>query len=236
MGGAVYFYSKIYSALPWLFPPPFAVIKSCTFVGNSASNGGAIYSDVQNDNIAPLHFNSLIIIDSTFTDNMAKENAGAIFDNFFTTIIGSSFTGNTANQYGGAIFSSGRIQLKNSIVTENFGHSAIKTKDGSISRSTITNNLPVVDTSESNSGIGIFVDSNLGFIISKSNIFGHNPYDIFNNNSKIITAAENYWGTTVKTVIDLNIFDNNDDSVLGEVLFTTLFNSQFSEFSSIAIG
>lgn len=86
-------------------------MESCTFTGNLAGYGGAVYSS----NRSSLH-----VSNCNFTNNLAVHNGGAISNNG-TACIGESpngenciFSGNAANDDGGAIYSSNDLTLYDS--------------------------------------------------------------------------------------------------------------------------
>ncbi|MCL2538634.1 MAG: autotransporter outer membrane beta-barrel domain-containing protein [Alphaproteobacteria bacterium] len=96
-------------------------ISNSDFNGNTAFNGGAIASYSTGG-----YENSLFITDSTFENNIAYGNGGAVYTtaNATTTINGSSFTSNTANAtsgFGGAIYTElgGTVSLTNTDFTTN---------------------------------------------------------------------------------------------------------------------
>jgi uncharacterized repeat protein (TIGR02543 family) len=76
-------------------------ISNCTFVGNIAVNGGALYN---------FYYSSPILINCIFYDNSATAAGGGIY-NATSSILGSSpiltnctFYNNTATTYGGGIY------------------------------------------------------------------------------------------------------------------------------------
>lgn len=68
-------------------------VTTCTFMGNSALNGGAIYQNMAFGNI----------LRTAFTNNNAGQKGGAVFGETSTgNIMNSTFTTNKATQAGGA--------------------------------------------------------------------------------------------------------------------------------------
>ena len=68
-------------------------ITTCTFLGNSALNGGGIYQNMASGSI----------LRTAFTDNVAGQKGGAIFgETSMGNIMNSTFTTNKASQAGGA--------------------------------------------------------------------------------------------------------------------------------------
>jgi len=80
--------------------------SNCTFTGNSAYGGGAVYYS-QTSSTGRLTFT-----DCTFTDNSASEHGGAVCINYrncsspltFVTFDNCMFSGNNATYYGGTIY------------------------------------------------------------------------------------------------------------------------------------
>jgi CSLREA domain-containing protein len=91
-------------------------ITECTFTGNSAKHGGAIYGDLLNGTIAR----------NTFYDNTAAENGGALYsqscvgpDYSDLRLINNTFTGNNAG-WGGAVYNSdSKVALTNNTLQDN---------------------------------------------------------------------------------------------------------------------
>lgn len=105
-------------------------LESCTFTGNLAGYGGAVYSS----NRSSLH-----VSNCNFTNNLAVHNGGAISNNG-TACIGESpngenciFSGNAANDDGGAIYSSNDLTLYDSSFKNNYAQNggAIYNVEGS---------------------------------------------------------------------------------------------------------
>ena len=68
-------------------------VTTCTFMSNTALNGGAIYQNMASGNI----------LRTAFTDNIAGQKGGALFGETSTgNIMNSTFTMNRASQAGGA--------------------------------------------------------------------------------------------------------------------------------------
>ena len=85
-------------------------LKNVAFSGNTAYNGGAVYSHV-----AP-------VIDSvTFTGNSATNGGGALMlETNGGTLSSVTFTGNSANNYGGALYTyGGKLDISSSTFRNN---------------------------------------------------------------------------------------------------------------------
>jgi len=68
-----------------------STVTNCTFIGNSATNGGAMHSLQSNPTVT----------NSIFTGNTADDGGGMYHDSSSPTVINSIFTGNTADNGGG---------------------------------------------------------------------------------------------------------------------------------------
>ncbi len=117
-------------------------ISGSDFLSNTADVGGAIYLDVSDG--------SLIITGSTFLQNIANSNGGAISTSGTSEITSTQFTGNTATTAGGAIYNTGELAItdtsfslnKATSVTDGVG-GAIANENGEITikgSSTFSNN------------------------------------------------------------------------------------------------
>lgn len=79
--------------------------NDCSFVGNSALYGGALYLDTNAN---------LTIHNSTVLNNSANINGGAVYQQDSTIALvtaGSRILGNTAGEGGGGIFCSANAQI-----------------------------------------------------------------------------------------------------------------------------
>ena len=85
--------------------PPLLAISGCSFSGNSATNGGAVYLD------GSTH---VTISTSSFVNNTATQQGGAIYASHTggLTVTQDTFSGNTPNNiYGPYIDGGGNIGL-----------------------------------------------------------------------------------------------------------------------------
>ena len=89
-----------------------AYVAKSSFVGNKATNGGAIYNDGTED------YNGkhavLNLSDLTFADNIASDKGGAIFNSADAVINMSgtnAFTNNTANKGANDIYNAGTLNI-----------------------------------------------------------------------------------------------------------------------------
>jgi predicted outer membrane repeat protein len=87
---------------------PNNTVRDCTFTGNSAELGGAIYGG------------DMTVNGCTFTGNSATEGGG-IYNTAFATldVRGSAFSGNTANDSGGGIYNLGTANVQQCTLSGN---------------------------------------------------------------------------------------------------------------------
>jgi hypothetical protein len=92
-----------------------ATINSCTFSGNSALLGGGIFNFGGHSD-----YSRLLIVNSTFNDNQAAQDGGAIDnDDGDATINNSTISGNRGFPAGISV-RSGDVLLNNTIVSDNY--------------------------------------------------------------------------------------------------------------------
>jgi len=104
-----------------------APIVGCVFTGNSAINGGAIYSGDESQRIACNGWGDVMskagmqVIDCEFKDNIASDNGGAmyVYMSCYVDVTNSTFTGNQAANLGSAIWSAENLTMENLIITGN---------------------------------------------------------------------------------------------------------------------
>ena len=98
------------------------VVNKSSFTSNSATDGGAIHASSTSGNAK--------IIDTTFTDNRAYNNGGAInIQASSTTLNRTTFTDNRATNDGGALYVGGTGQM-NYIYSSNFNNNVAEYGDG----------------------------------------------------------------------------------------------------------
>ncbi|NEQ45909.1 MAG: DUF4347 domain-containing protein [Leptolyngbya sp. SIOISBB] len=97
-------------------------LENATVAGNTATNGGGIYS--QNGNVT--------LINSTISGNVATSNGGGIVASG-GTITNSTITNNTAGDVGagngGGVYSAASITVQNSIIAGNFDNNGVQNPD-----------------------------------------------------------------------------------------------------------
>lgn len=119
-------------------------LRDLVFDGNEATNGGAVFTGGQTQNVT--------ILESTFNQNSADSGGALQIQSNGNVIISSStFTNNTADQSAGALFvqTTGNITLQNATVDGNVA------ANGSFGGGTLTgNNVYVMNSTISNNQTG----------------------------------------------------------------------------------
>jgi predicted outer membrane repeat protein len=88
------------------------MVENCTFIGNVASLGGAVYTTETATYLTVRH--------STFHSNRATDSGGAIAVTWSTVSISNSkFDNNLAGKSGGAMYIQGRVMVKHSFFQSN---------------------------------------------------------------------------------------------------------------------
>ncbi|KAB2902756.1 MAG: hypothetical protein F9K27_15485, partial [Anaerolineae bacterium] len=88
-------------------------LNNCTLSNNTASYGGALDNDLGTNN-------QMFVNDSTFTNNTASNDGGAIHNDGGTlTLTDTTLTGNTASYYGGGIRNDGTLTLNGGTLSGN---------------------------------------------------------------------------------------------------------------------
>ena len=195
-------------------------VENCTFEDNTATNGGAIYSEGGDIN------------NSSFTNN-AAENGGAVYYNARGNITNSNFTANTAATNGGAVYFAKRGYIENSSLinnkaTGNNGGAVYFKNSGDVIKCIFINN-----SAPTSNGGGIFLkDEDKTGTVSDS-VFISNTADkgagVYIKGIGIITCSRFINNTVTKnggavcilstaTVTDSN-FTNNSASKNGGALY-----------------
>ena len=158
-GGAIYNYGNL------------IVENKSTFTNNTATLGGAIFSDY-GPSLVFVH-----VSNSNFTNNTAN-NGGAIWNGYTLIVNGSTFTGNVANETdnnamgGGAILNEGNLTITGSTFKNNKGFSG-----GAISNYVGTSKAPVKVSSSTFTGNTATAGGaiyNYGTLVAANDIFTGN--------------------------------------------------------------
>jgi predicted outer membrane repeat protein len=203
-------------------------ITNCNFNNNSAAQGGAIYAEnctidkcIFENNEASLGgaiyvANRVSIISSTFINNSAAIDGGAIYNYASEVIIEKSIlTGNHSSRDGGAVYnySVGHSDIINSVIYGNQGRwgGAIYTfiNYSSIHSSTITNN-----SSQLGGGIFCFGYDSIGTTIDIKNsiLWNNTPSQLYTNGCFTISYSDVQGGFEGQGNIDKNpLFEGTTD-------------------------
>lgn len=159
--------------------PTTLIINQSTLTENIADYGGAI------DN----YYSNVDITQSTFTQNTAKRDGGAIWsEGLFVTITQSTLTQNTANSYGGAILNWGTATITHSRIIGNTGIDVYR-NDGTVNAAFNwwgSNFLGTDPISESRANSGVIVDPWVILTVNAT------PDTINNGETSTITADFNH--------------------------------------------
>jgi predicted outer membrane repeat protein len=149
-------------------------VDDCTFTNNTAGNGGAIL--VHTDR--PQFPASATIVDSTFRDNSALFNGGAIFVAIDSrlTVSGCTFDTNSAAAGGGVFCFAGSARLTNSTFAGNFASGSPVSSGGGV-----FNLLGIVKVSDctfsgnSADGFGGAIGDAAGILVLNNSILANSP-------------------------------------------------------------
>lgn len=219
------------------------------FTGNTADNGGAIYSYGYFDDIPTITNTGS---NSAFTSNRAENNGGAVVNYDGTINIGpnNNFSGNSAGNNGGAIYNSNYVKTsytniyggtsftQNSANSDggaiyNSGNVTLDTTDGNITFSDNTaangsdlylageNSILIVNGTNANNKVSFGSEKS---IAGNGNI-RHNSNGTFEllNNNDLSGFTGNYTQTQGKTLLDNSTMFDKFDITTGE--FELLNNS-----------
>jgi hypothetical protein len=84
-----------------------------------------------------------------------------------------------------------------------------------------------------NEGAGIETD--YGFCnvaVNWSDIYDNGLYNFENHSSSNVNATDCWWGTTVEALIEMRIYDKNDNPAVGEVDYTPYLSGSFKDVGS----
>lgn len=68
--------------------------------------------------------------------------------------------------------------------------------------------------------------------VNWSDIYDNGMYNFENNNSSNVNATDCWWGTTVEALIEMRIYDKNDNPAVGEVDYTPYLSGSFKDVGS----
>jgi len=177
-----------------IFVSGSSVLKNNIIMDNSVNGcGGGIY----------IYYGSPTIDNNGITSNSTDGSGGGIYNEYGkSTMQGNIISTNSAELYGGGIC--------------NFGSNAV-----------IESNSVVNNSTADNWGGGIYYENesiiyNAPLAVNNNNIYSNEGYNIYNNTILEITAENNYWGITDTSIVDENIFDMNDDMILGPISYESI--------------
>jgi len=162
------------------------IINNCTFYNNTATEGGAICN----------YFDSnLTVNNSKFTDNIGKNDSGAIVSVGTLTVTNSTFTGNSA-PIGGAITTNTILIVTNSAFYNNtaqYGGAILEYGNLTVTNSTFMGNTATIN----GGAIGHYgVDSTV--VLHFNRIVANSPNTSQIHSEYIVMDATlNWWGSNL---------------------------------------
>ena len=226
-------------------------IVNCDFISNHGLRGGAVVSTHVD--------NSITIMESTFTSNIASENGGAIYAiNIAPVLIQTSFINNTAGDNGGTVYLTGNLNTELRVFQSYFYNSTATSGEGGVMFTDANNaNVSIVEsnfTFNSAASCGVVnVKNSNHYVNFTGNIFTYNKAtgaderggvacirnsslfllsSTFNHN----TAAGDAGVFSIEesmVTIDGSTFHNNSAADDGGVMFTSLFLSTYNIRESV---
>jgi len=163
------------------------IINNCTFYNNTATEGGAICN----------YFDSnLTVNNSKFTDNIGKNDSGAIVSVGTLTVTNSTFTGNSA-PIGGAIATTTSLIVTNSAFYNNtaqYGGAILEYGNLSVTNSTFMGNTATI-----NGGAIVHYGVDASTVVLHFNrIVGNSPNTSQIHSEYIVMDATlNWWGSNL---------------------------------------
>lgn len=199
------------------------VVENCQFINNHTNtNGGALFSKSDSYPIKPTFF----ITKSTFKNNSAAINGGAVYSNNFE-VTSSTFESNLAKQGGGvyAAYSASLVLIDDShfVRNEAIRGSAVWTNVSSFSDG--INNMTKITNShfKHNMGVAIYSANYLEIdgSILKDNIGGaiRGQYPVISNSFIFHNSDFGVYGSTRIKILNSIILDNYDASADAGTLF-----------------
>lgn len=197
-GGALFIYTNNNSELR---------LQNCTFTGNNAAYGGAIYNEVGSQTVVDRcifdsnavtdnggaiynYAANIDILDTKVSNNSATREGGGFFNGRVASqafVSGCIFTGNTAGNLGGGIHSTGAFTAVNSLLDNNECTTGSGGAFDFYGNATLVN-LTIADNTAAVAGSGINVRS--GTINLQNSILHNNENDniifVSNANAKVV--------------------------------------------------
>lgn len=85
-----------------------------------------------------------------------------------------------------------------------------------------------------NEGAGIKTDNLFcNVAVNWSDIYDNGMYNFENHSSSNVNATDCWWGTTVEALIEMRIYDKNDNPAVGEVDYTPYLSGSFKDEGSV---
>jgi parallel beta-helix repeat protein len=177
--------------------------------GNTASNCGGIYA-----------YRNSLVKENTVTGNSAP-TGGGICAGWFSQAIGNTVSGNSAVE-GGGIFAWDSSSVMSNTVSAN----GVFTNTGQGSGvyflrgtadflyNTVVGNTAISPTVVIG-GVAIYGTPQF----HHNNLYGNSNYDVVVLSSRDISGTHNYWGSVATVDILAHVYDGDDDSARGRLLY-----------------
>ncbi|HQJ60699.1 MAG TPA: right-handed parallel beta-helix repeat-containing protein, partial [bacterium] len=205
------------------------VIENCTFAGNTANKGGAIYN----------YLGAPVISNCTFVGNLTTTVGGAVvIDSSAVTISDSVLDSNSSGQAGGAVFIRGSETplIKNTVFINNTSINA-----GAVANHEAENVVFENCYFYNNSATGSAFPSGLGGAIQNNESTATVINSVFSENTAVAGGAILNIKSTV-SVINCSISNNNANGAIGngesnpEIVNTIIYGNTGNSIFNIPAG
>ncbi len=181
-----------------------------TVSGNSAGNGGGGIS---------ARYSSTVMGNTVSGNSVSGAYGGGGIDAANSTVTGNTVSGNSA-YYGGGISASSSTVMSNTVTANRVsaatgrGSGVFFIGSGVFLYNTIVRNT-VVSPTATIGGVTIYGTPQF----HQNNIYGNSNYDVVVLSSQDISGTHNYWGTVATVDILAHVYDGDDDSARGRLLY-----------------
>ncbi len=220
-----------------------ASIVSCRCcVSENSLVGGGIFNTGTTTSIKNniIDGNILSITDG-FGYNYCK--GGGIYNKSDSKIDGNTITRNTisaiSKNSGGGIYNEGSSEIVANLIENNNQTGIFNEGESTLNLNIIKNNSGVgiwnvgsssIDNNEVIGNKSCGVETTIVSSMTGNNIYSNVSCDLLYKSSSDLSAENNYWGTTISSEIDENIYDYWDDISLGKVIYEPYAERPFNPF------
>ena len=196
-----------------------ATISHNTITDNSANDGGGIY----------VSLTTATISHNIIASNSADNGGGGIYGRYATLTINYNIIAHNSANNGGGVYVSdvyaGTTVSYNSILDNQASGNGAGIYATIADATDITNNTILYNAAGAAQG-GVYISSHPDF--NYNNVYDNTDYDLHNGNitpTVDLNAQDNWWGTTEPNQIDDHILDDDEDSGLGLVDYSSYLSS-----------